>query len=148
MNQVKHTDDFRIDQPIDVLFPLFSAEGEKCWVPDWDYKNIMGSTDLHEDYIFVTENHDHAASAAIWIVKKYDSNNHHVEFYKIEAEEIIGIIRIICDALSGSKTKVSVTYEYIALTKKGNEFISRFTNDEYKVFIGEWKQLLEKYFNT
>ena len=40
---------FRINQPIETLFPLFSAEGEKLWVPEWDYENIMGSNDLHED---------------------------------------------------------------------------------------------------
>lgn len=62
MNLVNHTKDFQIDQPVENLFPLFSAEGEKHWVPGWDYKNIMDSTKLHEDYIFVTENHDHAAS--------------------------------------------------------------------------------------
>jgi hypothetical protein len=62
MNLVKHTKDFQIDQPVENLFLLFSAEGEKYWVPGWDYKNIMDSTELHEDYIFVAENHDHAAS--------------------------------------------------------------------------------------
>lgn len=62
MNLVNHTKNFQIDQPVENLFPLFSAEGEKHWVPGWDYKNIMDSTELHENYIFVTENHDHAAS--------------------------------------------------------------------------------------
>ena len=70
MNRVKHSADFQIAQPAEILFPLFSAEGEKCWVPGWDYTNVMGTTDLHEDYIFITEDHDHAASEAIWLVKR------------------------------------------------------------------------------
>ncbi len=49
MSTVKHTLDFKISQPIDILFPLFSADGEKLWVPGWDYENIMGTSDLHED---------------------------------------------------------------------------------------------------
>ena len=52
------------------------------------------------------------------------------------------------DAISQSETNVSVTYEYIALSKKGNEFISGFTEDAYKEFIGEWKRLLRKYFEA
>ena len=72
MKQTKYTEDFQISQPVEILFPLFSAEGEKHWVPGWDYKNIMGATELQEDYIFATENHDHAASDAIWLVKKHD----------------------------------------------------------------------------
>ena len=148
MNQTKYTEDFKISQPVGRLFPLFSAEGEKHWVPGWDYKNIMGATDLHEDYIFVTESHDHAAGNAIWLMKKYDPDLYFVEFYKVEPEEKVGIISVKCNPISGSVTNVSVAYEYIALNEKGREFVANFTNKEYREFIGEWKQLLEKYFNS
>ncbi len=47
MNSVKHSGDFQLDQPADILFPLFSAEGEKLWVPGWDYENVMGTNDLY-----------------------------------------------------------------------------------------------------
>jgi len=148
MQRAKYTENFRISQPVEILFPLFSAEGEKHWVPGWDYKNIMGATELHEDYIFITENHDHAASDAIWLVKKYDPGSYFVEFYKVEPEEKVGIITVKCDPISRSDTNVCVSYEYIALSEKGQEFVANFTVGEYKKFIGEWKQLLEKYFNV
>jgi hypothetical protein len=148
MSQIKYTEDFQISQPVEILFPLFSAEGEKHWVPGWDYKNIMGGTDLHENYIFITENHDHAASDAIWLVKKHVPDTYFVEFYKVEPEEKVGIISVKCNSISGSETNVSVSYEYIALSEKGREFVANFTSKEYKEFIGEWKQLLEKYFNA
>ncbi len=146
MNSVKHTTDFQLDQPANILFPLFSAEGEKLWVPGWDYENVMGTTDLHEDYIFLTKNHDHAASDAIWLVKRYDPKEYLVAFYKVEPEEKVGIITVKCRALSKAKTNVNITYEYLALSEKGNEFVSHFTSQEYKDFIGEWRQLLEAYF--
>ena len=60
--------------PIADLFPLFSPEGEKYWVPGWDYENVMGTTELSEDYVFLTKNHDHGITNAIWIVKKYGSS--------------------------------------------------------------------------
>ncbi len=60
MNSVKHSRTFTLNQSVDALFPLFSPEGEKLWVPNWNYENIMGSTDLHEDYVFLTQVHDHA----------------------------------------------------------------------------------------
>jgi hypothetical protein len=148
MKQVKHTEDFQIDQPVEDLFPLFSAEGEKRWVPGWDFKNIMGYNELHENYVFVTKNHDHALSEAVWLVKKYDPDSHYVEFYKVEPGYKIGIITVKCNAISKSKTNVSVTYEYIALSEAGNDFIAGFTDLKYKEFIGEWKQLLENYFNA
>ena len=100
MSSIKHEEEFQVEQPIDILFPLFSAAGEKYWVPGWDYKNIMGATELHEDYIFVTENHDHASIDAIWLVKRYDLDSHHVEFYKVEPGDKAGIIAVRCNSIS------------------------------------------------
>jgi len=146
MERIKHSKDFQLEQAADIIFPLFSAEGEKLWIPGWDYENIMGTTELHEDYIFLTRDHDHAASDAIWLVKRYEPDNYLVEFYKVEPKEKIGIITIKCTTLSEGKTNINVTYKYIALGQKGNEFINSFTSQEYKVFIGERQKLLETYF--
>jgi len=146
MNRVKHSADFQSDQPADILFPLFSAEGEKLWVPGWDYENVMGTDDLHEDYVFITKNHDHAASKAIWLVKKYIPGEYLIEFYKVEPGEKVGVIGIKCSPLSEGKTNVIVTYEYIAISEKGRDFLSTFTSQVYKAFISEWQQLLEAYF--
>ena len=44
MTTVSHTTTFEIAARIDELFPLFSPEGEKLWVPGWDYENVMGTT--------------------------------------------------------------------------------------------------------
>ena len=54
MSKIKQQISFKVHQSAEVLFPLFSPEGEKHWVPGWDYENVMGGTDLHEDYVFLT----------------------------------------------------------------------------------------------
>ncbi|MFQ5486383.1 MAG: hypothetical protein ACE5DO_13770, partial [Desulfobacterales bacterium] len=112
----------------------------------WDYENIMGGTDLHENYVFLTKSHDHASTKAIWVVKEYNPDEYHVQFYKVEPEEKIGVIEVKCIRLNRSRTKVQISYEYIALSEKGNQFIERFTASEYEGFIAEWETLLEKYF--
>ncbi len=84
MNKIKHTAGFEISQPIEKLFPLFSPEGEKLWVPGWDYESVSGSIELFEDYIFLTKNHDFASTDAIWLVKKYEPDSYLAQFYKVE----------------------------------------------------------------
>ena len=148
MSAIKHTAEFRIEQPIEILFPLFSAEGEKLWVPGWDYENIMGSNDLHEDYIFLTKNHDHASTDAIWLVKRYEPESYLVQFYKVEPKDKVGIITVQCKKITKCLTQVQVSYEYIALSKKGNVFIESFTSTAYEAFIGEWNSLLATYFES
>ncbi len=147
MNKVKHTASFEINQSINKLFPLFSPEGEKLWVPGWDYENIMGTNHLHEDYVFLTKTHDHASTDAIWLVKKYEPESYLVEFYKVEPKDKIGVISVQCTELENAGTKVQVTYEYIGLSKKGNEFVAKFSASDYEDFIAEWESLLAKYFD-
>jgi len=148
MKKVKHSSDFQINQPVEKIFPLLSAEGEKKWVPGWDYENIMGYNDLHEDYVFLTKTHDHASTDAVWIVKQYRPQSYYVQFYKIEIKEKLGIITIQCTQLNESLTKVKITYEYISLSKSGDQFIESFSSAKYKDFINEWCSLLENYFKS
>lgn len=137
-----------MDLPAGELFPLFSPEGEKYWVPGWDYENVMGTTDLSEDYVFLTQKHDYGSADAIWIVKKYDPKSHFVQFYKIEPEYKIGIVTVKCSEVESLKTKVQVTYRYLALSVAGEEFIAGFNERVYEEFIGEWHKLLSNYFKS
>ena len=148
MNSVKHSETFTIEQPIEAVFPLFSAEGERLWVPGWDYVNIMGTTVLHEDYIFLTESHDHASTDAIWLVKRYEPENHFVQFYRVEPGMKVGVISVGCSEIGRKLTEVAVTYHYTALGTEGEDFITGFTSNQYKDFIGEWHRLLVTYFDS
>ncbi len=87
MSRVKDSAGFVMEQPAGVLFPLFSAEGEKLWGPGWDCEGVTGTSEFQEDPIFLTKNHDHAARDAIWLVKRYRPDDGLVEFYKVEPEE-------------------------------------------------------------
>ena len=142
MSTIKRQASFKLHQSAEVLFPLFSAEGEKYWVPDWDYENVMdGRTDLHEDYVFLTaghhksendEAHEHghhspqhqANHKTVWLVKKHDPANYCVQFYRVEPEDKVAIITVQCKALQENLTEVEVAYEYIGLSKKGNDFLA------------------------
>jgi hypothetical protein len=148
MKTVEHTLAVELPRPVSEIFPLFSPEGEKYWVPGWDYKNVMGTTELFEDYVFLTKSHDHGATEAIWVVKRFDPEAHSVEFYKVEPGDKIGLVRVCCAALTDQRTKVEVTYKYLALSETGEAFVSGFTAEAYKEFIGEWQRLLSNYFRS
>ncbi len=147
MKSIDHTGSFEIDVPVAALFPLFSPEGEKQWVPGWDYQNVMGTTELSEDYIFLTKNHDHGVTQAIWIVKKYDPGFHLVQYYKIEPDEKIGVVTVKCAETAAGRTQVWVNYKYTALSASGERFISGFTQNAHREFVAEWKRLLLNYFS-
>ena len=148
MSTIKHRASFRIDQPVDVIFPLFNAEAEKLWVPGWDYENVMGSNDFFEDYIFLTKNQEHGSPDAIWLVKRYKPESYLIELYKVEPIDKVCIMTIVSKIIEDAITQVDVSCEYIGLSKKGNEFIEGYTSAEYEAFIGQWKEMLVSYFES
>ena len=148
MDFIEHTAGFEIAQPVEDLFPLFSPEGEKLWVPGWDYENIMGTADLAEDYVFLTESHDHVSGKAIWLVKKYEPEAWLVQFYRIEPEDKVGVVTVQCFSRESKLTHVRVTYKYIPLSNKGRHFINSFSEAVYAAFIREWRELLLAYFES
>jgi len=145
MKFTSHTRAFEMTVPVDRLFPLFRPEGERHWVPGCDYENLLGTTELPEDYIFLTTTHDHGATDAIWIVKQYDREAHFVQFYKIEPEDKIGVVTVKCTELEAERTTTQMTYKYMALSATGEKFISEFSKSAYEEFIDEWQSLLCKY---
>ena len=146
MKSVSHTTTFEMAVPVARLFPLFSPEGEKLWVPGWDYDNVMGTTELCEDYVFLTRSHDHSATDAIWLTKKYAPQAGLVEFYKVEPGEKIGVVTVQCMQRGTDKTNVAITYKYMALSASGERFVAAFTESAFATFIGEWRTLLKDYF--
>lgn len=58
----------------------------------------------------------------------------------------MGIVTVHCTPLAEALTRVQVSYEYIALSEKGRDFIGGFTSEMYEEFVGEWETLLSRYF--
>ena len=148
MTSIKHTAGFDISQSVEQVFPLFCPEGEKHWVPNWDYENIMGTTELSEDYVFLTGSHADASTDAIWLVKRYVPKDWFIQFYRVQPKDKIGVVTVQCCGPSDHVTRVEVTYQYIPLSEKGRRFIDGFTIEIYKKFIDEWRDLLLRYFES
>ncbi len=145
MSSIEHTRTFIIAEKINEVFPLFNPEEEGKWAPGWCYENVMGNQNFNKDYVFLTNNHDHRTTKAIWIISDYDKSKYSIQYYKIETEVKIGVITIKCYKIRKMKTKVSVTYRYIALSEVGENFIRDFTENEYEKFINEWEMLINEY---
>jgi hypothetical protein len=142
----ERTHSFELDVAVDDLFPLFSPEGETLWVPGWEYRNVMGTTQLSEDYVFLTGSQDHAAVETVWLVKTYQPDKYFVQFYRVQPGDKAGVVTVQCKMISDAKTEARVTYKYIALSESGEQFLAGFTEEFYRDFIGEWKVLLTDYF--
>lgn len=174
----KRQTSFKMNRSAEELFPLFSAEGEKHWVPGWDYENVMGGAiDLHEDYVFLTAGHhrteqhendqhgagyhgsghhsstlhnldQHAVPKTIWLVKRHEPSDYFVQYYRVEPGDKVGIVTVHCKPITKESTEVEVGYEYIGLSDKGDDFVAGYTAEAHEEFIHHWPKLLEHYFEA
>lgn len=148
MNSVQQSSGFKLPQPIEQVFPLFTPEGEKLWAPGWDYHNPLGTTELSEDYVFLTHSHDHAGSEAIWLVKRYAPEKGLVAYYRVEPGDKVGVVTVQCSPIASGGTQVEVTYRYIPLSQKGLSFVNIYTKESHQTFIAHWERLLLAYFES
>jgi hypothetical protein len=148
MNTIKLQTSFKIEQSAEVLFPLFNPEGEKLWMPGYDYENIMGETDVHEDYIFLAAGHNPWSSKEIWLVKRFEPSIHLVQCYKVVPYDAVTIVTIQCKPITDALTEVEISNEHFGLSERGNEFVKGRTVEAFEAFMAMWKEWLEAYFEA
>jgi hypothetical protein len=147
--RVSHAQTITLNNMPERIFPLFTPEEEKKWAAGWDFELIFSSSDeVEENLIFTTAAHDHGQSGAIWIISRYEPTDYFIEYQRIEPGVKIGRIRIKCQAGDQEQTLATIEYIYTALSEHGNEFIDRFTANEYVTFIGHWEKAINYYLAT
>jgi len=148
MNSIHHRGDFTLHQPAGRLFPLFSPEGEKAWIPGWDYVNLMGHTELHEDYLFLTRARYPDQPDTIWLCHRHEPEHYRVAFYKITPGHTAGRVDVQCKALEPSLSRVTVSYHYRALSEEGRRFVAEYTARAHADTLAQWRRLLNDHFAT
>lgn len=139
---------FQINQSAEDLFPLFGPEGEKLWMPGWDYENIMGTTDLHEDYIFLAAGHNPWSTKELWLVKKFDPSSYFVQCYKVVPYDTVTVVSVQCKPITEESTEVEISNEFFGLSEKGDDFVNGRTAEAFEGFMSKWKVWLEGYFEA
>ncbi len=128
---------------IEEVFPLFSPQGEKLWVPDWNPLLLHPpAADWAEGLIFQTEEEK---GEAIWVVTRLDRAAHQVEYYRVEPGRYVARIAVSCAAIADQLTEAATKYEYIGLTEEGNAEIAAMTEDSYSVKMGRWSVWINEY---
>jgi hypothetical protein len=128
---------------IEEIFPLFSPEGEKLWVPDWNPVLLHPpDTDWAEGLIFRTEGE---MGEAIWVVTRLDRAAHKVEYYRVEPGRHVARIVVSCSAIADQLTEAATSYEYIGLSESGNTEIAGMTQESYAVKMEGWSEWINEY---
>lgn len=134
---------FTVGGSVDFVFSLFSPLGEKSWVPQWD-PELLHPTGVTWERGLVFRTQEEKGDA-IWIVTRLDRQGHLVEYYRVESSRYVARVEVRCRALSAPETEVQTTYEFIGLSKEGNEQIATMTENDYKAKMTRWQDWIKTY---
>jgi hypothetical protein len=128
---------------------LFTPEGEKQWAARWDFERVYpNDTSTSENDVFLTRTTDHSEGPSIWIVSRYSSERHEIEYQRVDPGVKVARIRVQCWEIDKGRTEVRVDYVYTGLSQTGNAFVEHFSVDEFARMLSHWSNAIDHFLIT
>jgi hypothetical protein len=119
------------------VLPLFTARGERAWVPGWNPEILSGSEDAGSAF----RTHNTHGQETLWVVTDYRPQEGRVSYARATLGSNIGLVEVTCTEPPAGGTDVSVRYTLTPLSEAGREFIQSFLSEErYSSMIDEWRR--------
>jgi hypothetical protein len=126
--------------PLTEAFPLFTAEGERGWVPGWEPQYLHPPRPSNDQgTVFRT---DHGGEETFWIVLRYEPSRGVAEYGRFTPGSRLGTVSVECTELELSRTRVQVTYALTAISDEGRDALAKMGADAYEAMLEEWRELI------
>lgn len=137
---VTETHTIRLPLPADRSFRLFTPEGERHWVPDWEPEYVHpASGHTEKGMVFVTHHDD---ETTLWCLVDFDPDRRYSRYARVTPGSRFVLVEVQCMALNDESTAVSVTYTLTALSEAGNQAVAGFQGEAFRRMIDEWERLI------
>jgi hypothetical protein len=114
--------EFIANAPVDVAWPLFGAEGERAWAPDWHPKFVWpASATDQEGMVFKVA---HGERTAVWVNTAFDRAANRIQYVYVIPDIVVTVITLNLREIAQS-THVAVIYERTALAAAADEVVSQ-----------------------
>ena len=140
-----HTEErfaFTAKAPIDRVWPLFGAEKERVWAPNWNPHFLHPVPANDEEGMVFTVAHDHTRSA--WVNTQFDEKNGHIQYVYMIPDALVTVITLQLTA-EGEQTRVEVEYDRTALSPEADAHVKQMAVGD-RTSAPEWEKQVNDYF--
>lgn len=136
---VSRTGSFQLDMAPDKALPLFTAPGEKLWVPGWN-PVVLSGDGFEKGTVFVTTGHGHKS---YWLVADYDTASRRAVYVRTTPDVDTGTVEVSIVPSGESGSTVNITYRMTALSAEGNGRLQDvFSEADYADMMKDWRRLI------
>ncbi len=133
---------FTANAPFEQVAPLFGANEERKWSPDWN-PQFLYPQPAHDQPGMVFKV-SHGQHEAIWVNAAFDLSAGHIQYTYILNDAMATLIDIHLTREGPAKTGVDVVYERTALIPEANEHVQHFAQGDQKAGK-EWEEAINGY---
>ena len=131
---------FRLPLPPATAFDLFTAEGERRWVPEWD-PVILGEGRCDEvGTVFLTS---HAGEETIWTVIEADRDAGRLLYSRVSPGRRAGTVRVEL-AADDNASRVTVSYDLASLGPDGVPAVLAMDEAGFAAMLEEWQRMINE----
>ena len=136
---IVRTGSFELDMTPEQALPLFTAPGEKLWIPIWN-PVILNGDGYEEGTAFVTTNHGHTS---YWLVTDYDTEAKHAQYVRVTPGANTGTVDVSITSNGNGGSIVNVAYQLTGLSPTGNaDLKDSFSESKYAEMMEEWRAMI------
>jgi len=139
-----HTEEkfvFTAKSPIQQVWPLFGADKERVWSPNWNPHFVHPIPANDEAGMVFTVAHDHMRSA--WVNTQFDEKNGRIQYVYMIPEALVTVITLQLTA-QGEQTRVEVQYNRTALSPEADAHVKHMADGD-RTTGPEWEKEVNDY---
>jgi hypothetical protein len=136
--QVSRIGSFDLPCSADTAFPLFSPEGEREWIKEWNPRPVFPEKiEFSRDTVFAQ---GAASEEAVWTILDADWQGHRAEYVRVVPGSHTAHIVVNVEPLAADRSRVTVSYTVTAFGPHGDAMLRQFSEDAYAVKMGNWQR--------
>lgn len=142
-HQIDRRGTVRVAALPDGAMSLFTPEGEKLWVPDWEPTYFYPANgELIEGLTWSTEEED--GETTLWAVVRVDHTAREVEYLRVTPGSRMGSVKVRFAGYGDGVTRVEMRYRMTGLSPEGNALLEEF-DVEFDGMLEEWEDQISEH---
>ena len=137
VRRVRNSGSFELPLPPDQAFPLFTADGERKWVPGWS-PTVLGPEPQHTGLVFLTQSH---GLDTIWTVIESDPAKRRHLYSRVTPGASAGTVEV-CVRPAPQGSIVDVAYDLTALSEEGAAGLDSYEGEQFGAMMDKWRSLI------